>query len=43
KYIYGNIKENKIENIWKSEKAYDFRNTLLNNRKSFDICRNCNE
>ena len=43
KYIYGNIKEDKVENIWKGKKANDFRNTLLNSRESFDICRNCNE
>ena len=43
KYIYGNIKEDKVENIWKGKKANDFRNTLLNSRESFNICRNCNE
>ncbi len=43
KHIYGNIKEDKIENIWKNKKSKDFRNTLLNNRQSINICRNCNE
>ena len=43
KHVYGNIKEDKVENIWKNKKANKFRYTLLNNRQSFNICRNCNE
>ena len=43
KYIYGNIKEDKVENIWKNKKANNFRNILLNKRESINICRNCNE
>lgn len=43
KHIYGNIKEDKIENIWKNKKSKDFRNILLNNRQSINICCNCNE
>lgn len=43
KHIYGNIKDDKIKYIWKNQKANDFRNNLLNNRSSFDICTNCNE
>lgn len=43
KYIYGNIKDNKVENIWKNKKANNFRNTLLNKRESINICCNCNE
>lgn len=43
KYIYGNIKEDKIENVWKNKKANDFRNILLDKRESINICRNCNE
>lgn len=43
KYIYGNIKDNEVENIWKNNKANNFRNTILNNRSSIDICTNCNE
>ena len=43
KYIYGNIKEDTIENIWKNKKANDFRNIVLNNRSSINICTNCNE
>ena len=43
KHIYGNTKEDKIENIWKNKKSKDFRNILLNNRQSINICCNCNE
>ena len=43
KHTYGNIKDDSIENIWKNKKAYDFRNTVLNNRSSIHICTNCNE
>ena len=43
KHIYGNIKEDKIENIWKNKKSKNFRNILLNNRQSINICCNCNE
>ncbi len=43
KHIYGNIKEDSIENIWKNKKANDFRNILLNNRSYINICTNCNE
>ena len=40
KHSYGNIKDDKIENIWKNKKSKDFRNTLLNNRKNINICCN---
>ena len=43
KHIYGNIKEDTIENIWKNKKTNDFRNIVLNNRSSINICTNCNE
>ena len=43
KYPFGNIKEDKIENICKNKKSNDFRYKVLNNRKSIDICCNCNE
>ena len=43
KHIYGNTKEDKIENIWKNKKSKNFRNILLNNRQSINICCNCNE
>jgi radical SAM protein with 4Fe4S-binding SPASM domain len=42
KHIYGNIKDDKIENIWKNKKANDFRNIILNNRSYINICTNCN-
>ena len=43
KYIYGNIKEGKIEKLWKNNKSNEFLKKLLTDRASFDICRNCNE
>ena len=43
KHIYGNINEDKIENIWKNKKANNFRNIILNNRSYINICTNCNE
>jgi radical SAM protein with 4Fe4S-binding SPASM domain len=42
-YIYDNIKNDSIEMIWKNNKSINFRNRLLTNRPSFNICRNCNE
>lgn len=43
KHSYGNIEEDSVENIWKNKKANDFRNIVLNNRSSINICTNCNE
>lgn len=43
KHLYGNIKEDKVENIWKNKKANNFRNILLHHRESINICKNCNE
>ena len=43
KHSYGNIEEDSVENIWKIKKANDFRNIVLNNRSSINICTNCNE
>ena len=43
KYIYGYIKDNKVENIWKNKKANNFRNTLLNKHEYINFCCNCNE
>ena len=43
KYMYDNINKDSIENIWKNKKSIDFRNKLLTDRASFDMCCNCNE
>jgi radical SAM protein with 4Fe4S-binding SPASM domain len=44
RYPLGNLNESQnFQDIWKS-KAYDqFRQKLLDDRKSIDICRNCNQ
>ena len=42
-YEMGNINKENIENIWKNEKFTKFRYRLLTNRKSIDMCRNCNQ
>jgi radical SAM protein with 4Fe4S-binding SPASM domain len=44
KYDMGNINDvNEINKIWLGQKFSAFRNRLNNNRKSIDICRNCNQ
>jgi len=44
KYDMGNINvSNDINKIWKGQKFTAFRNSLNKNRKSIDICRNCNQ
>lgn len=43
-YEMGNINANSsFEEIWKNEKFTDFRERLNRDRKSIDICRNCNQ
>lgn len=43
KYEMGDLRKYSFESIWKN-KAYDkFRNQLVMNRKSIDICTNCTE
>jgi radical SAM protein with 4Fe4S-binding SPASM domain len=43
KYELGSLNDNTISEIWKSEKYTAFRQRILNNRKSIDICTNCTE
>lgn len=43
KYAMGNIKEQSFVEIWNSDKYQKFRQKLLTNRKSIDICKNCTE
>jgi radical SAM protein with 4Fe4S-binding SPASM domain len=44
KYGMGNInKVHEINEIWHGRKFASFRNRLNTNRKSIDICRNCNQ
>jgi len=41
KYILGNISKQTIKEIWRGKKFKHFRNQVLKNQKSIDICRNC--
>jgi radical SAM protein with 4Fe4S-binding SPASM domain len=43
KYIYENINNKSVVDIWRNNKSQLFRQNLLTNRASYDICRNCNE
>ena len=40
-FSFGNITENSFLNCWQSTKASSFRSQITNNRKQFDMCRNC--
>jgi radical SAM protein with 4Fe4S-binding SPASM domain len=42
-YQMGNIKHAGFEEIWKNDKFTGFRDQLNRDRKSIDICRNCNQ
>lgn len=40
-YSFGNIGKDSFSNIMKNKKASGFRKEILNNRKQFEMCRNC--
>jgi radical SAM protein with 4Fe4S-binding SPASM domain len=42
-HVMGKLKTQSFKEIWKSKSYYAFRNRLLQNRKSIDICCNCSE
>ena len=43
-YPMGNVHDHKpVEDIWRGDVFMTFRRQLLTNRKSIDICRNCNQ
>jgi len=43
-YPMGNISEaQEFEDIWLGQPIQQFRERLITNRKSIDICRNCNQ
>jgi radical SAM protein with 4Fe4S-binding SPASM domain len=42
-YVMGDLKKQRFEDIWNGEKYRDFRKKILHDRKSIDICRNCNQ
>lgn len=43
KYRFGDLKEESFSVIWKGEKYRAFREKLLLDRRSIDICSNCSE
>ncbi|MBB3188252.1 radical SAM protein with 4Fe4S-binding SPASM domain [Microbacter margulisiae] len=40
-YVFGNMKQASFREIWHNKKAVTFRNSILHNRKQFEMCRNC--
>ena len=40
-HSFGNIRMNPFLNCWHSAIAYEFRGSILKNRKQFEMCRNC--
>lgn len=43
KYAMGNLADNRLTEVWKSEVYRNFRTLLLKDRQSIDICKNCSE
>lgn len=41
KYSFGNLKTSNLKDVWLGTKANNFRQVILKNRKSIDICNNC--
>jgi len=42
-HCMGDLSRQSFDEIWKGEKYRRFRQTILRNRKSVDICRNCTQ
>jgi radical SAM protein with 4Fe4S-binding SPASM domain len=42
-YVFGNLFQDNFRKIWHNQKANAFRQNLLQNRKQFEMCRNCTE
>ena len=40
-HTFGNLKGNSFLSVWHNKKATDFRASILQNRKQYDMCRNC--
>lgn len=40
-FSYGNIQDNSFSGTWHNAKASNFREKVLQNRKQFEICKNC--
>lgn len=43
KYKMGNLQTSNLSSIWRQKNYQKFREQLINNRKSIDICTNCTE
>ncbi len=43
KYIFGNLTQHTLSEIWNSEKAISFRQKVYKERQQIDICLNCTE
>ena len=41
KHSFGNITSQSFSTTWHNRKASNFRKSILENRKQFDMCRNC--
>jgi len=40
-FVFGNIADEKFANIWHNTKISGFRASILQNRKQYDMCKNC--
>jgi radical SAM protein with 4Fe4S-binding SPASM domain len=40
-FSFGNIKDQSFGTQWQNKKAFNFRTSILHNRKQFEMCRNC--
>jgi radical SAM protein with 4Fe4S-binding SPASM domain len=40
-FSFGNLKDQSFDTQWKNKKASNFRGSILQNRKQFEMCRNC--
>lgn len=42
-HLLGDLKHERLPDIWNSEKYMNFRKEIFRNRKSVEICRNCTQ
>ncbi|MGC3979070.1 MAG: radical SAM protein [Paludibacteraceae bacterium] len=42
-FSFGNVYDNGFDTVWQGNVARNFRASILNNRKQFEMCRNCTE
>ncbi|MGB4414950.1 MAG: radical SAM/SPASM domain-containing protein [Paludibacter sp.] len=40
-YAFGNIGTKDFSTVWHNKRASDFRESILQNRKQYEMCRNC--